>query len=220
MLLPAIKNAREKGRQAVCKSNLNQIAVASESYAIDYDDVWYGGINYGNQESWPEGFIPGCLQRVMWQRWLVHLGYLTFGDVWNCPSAPEDSGRADAEGKRWRGGGYPQGKQSYGINYWAFFGENHPRSRIEKPSLLWHVSDSESSWLTDDNLALYGGDVFRIYASNQFYTGQISDGHEGGSNILFSDGHVEWMKQGTIYPRRTSGPLKNDQYWGDYNSGL
>ncbi len=86
---------------------------------------------------------------------------------------------------------------------------------IERPSLLWHIADAESSWLTADPVI-----VFRIWSDLALWAGALSGGHEGGSNILFCDGHVEWMKKETIYPRRTSGPLKNDQYWGDYNSGL
>ena len=186
--------------------------MACEAYAIDFDDWWFGGLNNGVQETWPEGFVYPCLSRIWWHRWLVHLGYLPFGDVWDCPSAPADYSDSHI---RFRGGGYNTGSQSYGINYWLFAPtQRHPRSRIEKPSLVWHVSDSESSWLTDQH-----NQTVRIYASLQIFTGQISQGHEGGSNILFCDGHVEWMKQETIYPLNISGPLKNDQYWGEYNSG-
>jgi prepilin-type N-terminal cleavage/methylation domain-containing protein/prepilin-type processing-associated H-X9-DG protein len=43
MLLPALSAAREKGRRAVCASNLRQIGIAITSYAQDN----YGSIPYG-----------------------------------------------------------------------------------------------------------------------------------------------------------------------------
>ena len=48
MLLPALQNAKEKGKAAVCVSNLKQLYTACALYASDYDgkipyngDVWY-----------------------------------------------------------------------------------------------------------------------------------------------------------------------------------
>ncbi len=35
LLLPAVKKAREKGRASVCLSNLRQIGLAFETYALD-----------------------------------------------------------------------------------------------------------------------------------------------------------------------------------------
>ena len=45
MLLPALARAREKVRQAVCKSNLRQMGLAIHMYAADFD-----------------GFVPPCRQ--------------------------------------------------------------------------------------------------------------------------------------------------------------
>src|SRR5712671_4436651 len=40
MLLPALASARERGRSAVCVSNLKQIALAINLYADDRDDYY------------------------------------------------------------------------------------------------------------------------------------------------------------------------------------
>jgi len=40
MLLPALSSARDKGRSAVCISNLKQIALAINLYADDHDDYY------------------------------------------------------------------------------------------------------------------------------------------------------------------------------------
>src|SRR3972149_3936130 len=39
ILLPALKNAREKAKQSVCLSNLKQIGVALQMYLQDYDEI-------------------------------------------------------------------------------------------------------------------------------------------------------------------------------------
>ena len=38
MLLPALKDAREKAKQAKCKNNLRQIGMAMNLYIQDWDD--------------------------------------------------------------------------------------------------------------------------------------------------------------------------------------
>jgi len=73
MLLPALAQAREKARIAVCSSNMKQILLAMEMYTMDWNDRfptkdtlwdWVGG----------------------WQYYLTTRGYLGSWDVWKCPS--------------------------------------------------------------------------------------------------------------------------------------
>lgn len=44
MLLPALSQAREKGRAASCKSNLKQLHLAAAMYADDNDERWVPGL--------------------------------------------------------------------------------------------------------------------------------------------------------------------------------
>ena len=37
LLLPALRRAKEKGRSALCMSNLRQLGVAQQAYASDFD---------------------------------------------------------------------------------------------------------------------------------------------------------------------------------------
>src|ERR1051325_9081082 len=48
MLLPALQNAKEAGRRAVCISNLRQIAIATSMYANDHNGYmgWAGSLNW------------------------------------------------------------------------------------------------------------------------------------------------------------------------------
>jgi prepilin-type N-terminal cleavage/methylation domain-containing protein len=50
MLLPALQGAREKGRQVSCLSNLKQLGVAFQMYAMDYDDYVVPG--YCSGQNW------------------------------------------------------------------------------------------------------------------------------------------------------------------------
>ena len=51
MLLPALNQAREKGRSAVCVSNLKQIGLAISMYTDDHDDFYPPG--YTGTSDWP-----------------------------------------------------------------------------------------------------------------------------------------------------------------------
>ena len=49
MLLPALKNAKEKARQSVCLGNLKQIGIAQNMYLSDFNDyLWYEDATAGS----------------------------------------------------------------------------------------------------------------------------------------------------------------------------
>ena len=160
-----------------------------------------GGLNFGNQETYVPP-APGDPFRVTWHRWLIHLGYLPFGEVWDCPSTPPDFSFNHI---RYRTDDRPSGPASYGINYWHFF-QPTSRSNIDAPSVVWHVADTQKSWVTDPSL-----NVWRIIHNYWLHGGMISEIHSGGSNVLFTDGHGEWMKRETLFPMKPD----NEQYWDD-----
>jgi len=66
MLLPALSQAREKARQAVCMNNLKQIGLMMHMYGQDYDDyvvpvnsyLWGVGPNATNKMTWPYFLLP------------------------------------------------------------------------------------------------------------------------------------------------------------------
>ena len=53
LLLPALSSAREKGRSAVCSSNLRQIGMAINMYADDNNDYFPPGYTAAGQSDWP-----------------------------------------------------------------------------------------------------------------------------------------------------------------------
>ena len=62
MLLPALNNAREKGRSSSCQGNMKQIGTALSMYNAAYDDYYpcsevaWGDLN--NKPTWSDVVLP------------------------------------------------------------------------------------------------------------------------------------------------------------------
>jgi len=78
MLLPALSQAREKARQAVCISNLKQIGLAEHMYAQDWDGYIASPQAYEQANFQWDPNPPGCYKFA--NSLLVKLGYL--GEQW------------------------------------------------------------------------------------------------------------------------------------------
>lgn len=70
MLLPALNNAREKGRSSACMNNLKQVGLLLKLYEADYNDYFP---------------VPTKSSISAW-RLLVEGNYLTNLRIWDCPS--------------------------------------------------------------------------------------------------------------------------------------
>ncbi|MGE3106957.1 MAG: type II secretion system protein [Phycisphaerales bacterium] len=63
ILLPALGEARQAGRKAVCQSNLHQFGIAYQNYASDFKDnmasfTWRGGVAYTMRDVAPDSDDP------------------------------------------------------------------------------------------------------------------------------------------------------------------
>ncbi|MCM8818533.1 MAG: DUF1559 domain-containing protein [Candidatus Omnitrophica bacterium] len=202
MLLPALSKAREKARQAVCFSNLKQIGNALLMYIQDYGDYipfsyvdggYYSG--YGDNKTGPWFFLLAKYLNVPTYDF-YRLGGPTWGNwlrkpcVFTCPTqrftwpnerpvsyAPPISILSPLD---WTGvrGGQPYKMAKYQL--------------IKKPSQKVFIADSTSSFFFNpwqiDSFPLNGS-----YALTR---------HSEGTNVLFFDGHAEWIDKNTS--------LKND----------
>ena len=79
MLLPALNSAREKGRSALCVSNLKQQYLAFANYFNDYNEWCMVSL-------FPSGYFEGRTNGVPWYGQMQELKYITNGKLFKCPT--------------------------------------------------------------------------------------------------------------------------------------
>ena len=174
MLLPALNNARERGRSANCISNLKQIGQIEIGYGMENDDyvcpTQINGKGYGR----------------------VLLPYNNGkGDIWVCPSAHEFLSNV----KR---GDWPELRQnllrwgSLGRNQ-CFGGHSNYFSNKSYADQFRKFGKFKYPTLTLGMADLNKKDVFRW--DNGDIVTRISYRHGGKNNILMADGHVTSYSQ-------------------------
>jgi len=193
LLLPALGNARNAAKAAVCLSNQKQIGGAILSYANDYED--YIPAHYNQKLSYVG--VPDYLS----QFWHVRLsqlkyipttvrwdGYCLLNDVFHCPSIP-----LKTESELITQMGVAEGKfawemQTYGMREYTVDGNllgikvEKQLSRIDQPSKFFLIGDSlRTTWNASAYQIAYGsnGVGYRAYRA-----------HNRQINTLMADGHA------------------------------
>ncbi len=173
MLLPALKNAREKARQAVCMSNLRQIGLMLTMYANDFDD-WLPWARMANDYWWDDA--------------LTDAGLMPDDEgIFVCPS-----GRNEAYGPA-----YPISfscnymYNSYAGNYLGtgLLGPN--RITTSNPSLRVLFFDGQNK--TRSSV----GPIFNVSSVGSLLN-YAHLRHSGGINELFMDGHVAFEPEPAV----------------------
>jgi prepilin-type N-terminal cleavage/methylation domain-containing protein/prepilin-type processing-associated H-X9-DG protein len=203
MLLPALNRAREAARKALCMSNLKQIGIAYNGYMQDSDSTFP-----------PYRYNSSGSRGMVWADFLVHAGYLKkHAKVFRCSAAkPTKFGK-----------GYITAANEYSTNYQnngdnMSYGQNmyikgptpfYPavQFRLQVKQIL-DSSYSSSGFYglargSSSNTVLAGepcpwNDHFYSLMPYPRYradrSGPDDTRHQGFSNHLFIDGHVEAMK--------------------------
>jgi prepilin-type N-terminal cleavage/methylation domain-containing protein/prepilin-type processing-associated H-X9-DG protein len=199
MLLPALSQARDKARSAVCMSNLKQIGLSVFMYAGDYDDRLPRSnsnascSSYAYQGGWPA---------------LITLGYMA-PKVWSCPG----------DRTRNRGGGLWPGSSSACVEknwYWYPYSWTPANpsyiwnARVGCSAPMWKISRMKYSWndIIVAEAEMHANSIFYYHKGNYLYNllipygGSIhwtSQHHGDRLNFLFGDGSVRSMSHNDLY---------------------
>jgi len=205
LLLPALASAREKGRQAVCISNLHQLGIAFRAYGDDNNGYWpppniqetlvtsYGTYPYAKFWNW---LIPYCQD--------LSSKHTT---IWHCPS--------DRTALDWGSYGQNINAQSKlvptipnnppGDSTESFYRpEGSGDYTLSSPASVMHLTECDNNariWFTA-----------AMKTGTQFPTtqGDLCVRHSGSANILFFDGHTGNASLGSL--------TTNSNYYWNYNA--
>lgn len=224
ILMPSLQRARENAKTAICRNNLKQMGLASVMYSGEYNDAMvpedsYWAMPAANRHSYPWYFslMPFIGNKKPASGEIVNRHGSV--QIFKCPSQ-KDVFNAD------------NGGVLYGLDVICatHFSESSApiivkRISIKQPSLRMHIADSMDRTkpvkpeLTKKYMLRLMPPEFGQYITTWLQTHEsgytndlpVSDRHNGGSNVLFIDGHVSWMKFGEITPL----PLEKSK---DYSS--
>jgi prepilin-type N-terminal cleavage/methylation domain-containing protein/prepilin-type processing-associated H-X9-DG protein len=200
MLLPALKQARDKTKEIACLNNLKQIHLATMNYAGDYND-WYPGAYY----MYPNDY---------WQCLMVSQGYIKvpelngsgFLDVVSpsgmllCPIEKRKTAGGATEWNTWKG-------SHYGIsNYlnWSppidFSTKWGKISLMPKPSKMSFFGDKD----TGRN---------ETFSGSAGHLGKFK--HARGMNVVFVDGHAKWKNRLNVPHEEIDSVYFFRVFWGN-----
>jgi len=180
MLLPALKSARDKAKQASCMNNLKQLGVLIFLYADDHEGTLPSiqpNVSGPGAADWLYQEINGDLVRYL-PKWPQR-------DMLHCPSVEPKWG---SFGRR----------TNYGLNcelfYWNSGGPKLYKKigSISQPSVTILAADGARDTLSGLLSPGYQVCGLSLWVSPPFDF--IAYIHSNGFNTLFADGHVEYRK--------------------------
>ena len=187
MLLPALNQAREKGRRAVCLNNLHQIGVAMLNYSDNFDGYFPTGplaanLNAGtylkDEVGLPAGAVNNAGSFVCYARYLLKYHYLASPGVFVCPSDKVTANNQKVSiASSWNT------LRWFNLSYFYIvkLSTKLPRKGSSTGNIYMLMADraNESSFETPDVKA--------------------EDNHgTTGRNVLFTDDHVEFIPRACI----------------------
>ena len=177
LLSPALRAAKEKGRQVACLNNLKQIGYAFHMYFQD-NDGFFPPANSSSTNRWSNCNIIGHYLSPPdpSNSLLPRVGY----EIVKCPSKVT-AAEAGYGGSGWHYAYNGMLNSAYGVT--RFEQCKRPMGMVMDGVNLQFWSDLQYFDLTNVNC-------------------RFMPRHSAGANILFSDGHAEWMEKNYVIQNR------------------
>jgi prepilin-type N-terminal cleavage/methylation domain-containing protein/prepilin-type processing-associated H-X9-DG protein len=166
ILFPVFARAREKARQITCASNHKQMGLAFFMYNADYDET------YVTNPEWKTKLQP----------------YIKNTQINYCPSRKMKPWAPNEEMPFYYGQGFNIGvPPGWGRRSWpGFVGAAGGADQAAPPRRSsWPSGTAATPVLPVGNPGLFAGGATCFWACTTV--------HNGGSNVLFGDGHVKWL---------------------------
>ncbi len=196
MLLPALKNAKDKAKEITCASNLKQVHLLMAGYSIDYND-WLSGNSTGNEPNtlrlaWINN---GVITSIRANAYVTDDQWSSQGPLFLCPAAKysETLIKPSVSGGISTPYGFLIGGQTTymplnncGAGVAAGFASNPDggqMSRFKPTHALFQ------DWM------FTGGTNPELFKAN----------HNKGGNVMFVDGSAQWKQSKFFNLRITAG---------------
>ncbi len=207
ILFPVFAQAREKGRQAQCLSNLKQLGLASQMYMTDYDDWLFGkaGPNVPNR-FWMEDWWPFLL--IPYTKMKPGDIQTPRGNFFSCPSNPVVMSPNFRTPPLPEWGLRMTSRRTY--EFWMSYAVSE--HVLDYPFAGQWRYPAESLFLLEvqgrDGLPNGTADTDIDCAQ----TNEIWFQHNGGTDILYLDGHAQWLRPSLRGDWHTASNWTNPPY--------
>ena len=181
MLLPALAQARERGRTAVCLNQLKQIGSGMTMYTVDSDGV-YPSTRYGAMGG---GHCPE-LRHLQWNGTAIHatFPYVMDASCYICPSRESTAGFCNACAP-WATALLP--RSSYQMSCAARGGAYRKSAEIIKPSDLALIGESR------------GGNYWRPATDQTGCDTGYLEVHGRGIQAVYYDSSARWSPSNRLH---------------------
>ena len=216
ILFPVFARARENARRASCQSNLKQMGLGIMQYAQDYDEsLPYADMEYGGSAT-----NKFCNNYLMWAD--VVQPYMKSIQIFRCPSnssanAPVTDGTAPPANTSLRLSYAAAATSLYGApsqQNGAFVSEpSYSGGTGQPPSKLAQFTSTSETFMVgelQDSTSVTYGYVVTVPGALNSSTQFVGPTHFEGSNFLYADGHVKYIRNSKAY--ETVGTTAN-YYW-------